>query len=64
MDDIVLVSDADMERAARWLWFEFGIAAELSGAASIAALQAGKLATRPGETVYAIICGAGTDGLT
>lgn len=64
VDDIVLVSDADMERAARWLWFEFGIAAELSGAASIAALQAGKLATRPGEKVCAIICGAGTDGLT
>ncbi len=63
VDEIVLVSDADMRAAARWLWFELGIAAELSGAASIAALQAGVVAVPAGATVTALICGAGTDGI-
>src|SRR5262249_22710422 len=39
VDDIVLVGDDAMRKAARWLWFEMGIAADLSGAASVAALQ-------------------------
>lgn len=63
VDEITLVSDDEMEEAARWLWFEFGIAADLSGAASIAALHANRLALAPGERVCALICGAGTDGL-
>jgi len=62
VDDLILVSDADMVDAARWLWFECGLSTELAGAASIAALRAGKVAARPGETVCAIICGVGTDG--
>jgi len=61
--DIVLVSDEDMRAAARWLWFEFGIAAEMSGAAAVAALQAGAYVAAPGARVCAIVCGAGTDGL-
>ena len=63
VDEIFLVSDDDMRSAARWLWFEHGIAAELSGAASIAALLAGHFRPRPGERVCALVCGAGTDGL-
>src|SRR3546814_10589398 len=39
VDDIVLVSDDAMREAARWLWFECGLAAELSGAAGVAALM-------------------------
>ena len=39
VDEIVLVSDEAMEEAARWLWFEMGVAADLSGAASLAALR-------------------------
>ncbi len=39
VDDIVLVSDEEMEEAARWLWFETGVAADLSGAAALAALR-------------------------
>ena len=31
VDDIVLVSDDDMLEAARWLWFELGIAADEAG---------------------------------
>jgi threonine dehydratase len=63
VDDIVLVSDDAMEEAARWLWFELGIAAELSGAAAIAALMTGAVTVPEGKTVAAIVCGAGTDGI-
>ncbi len=63
VDDIALVSDAQMTAAARWLWDELGVAAELSAAAGVAALMAGAIATRPGERVCALICGAGTAGL-
>lgn len=63
VDQIVLVDDEAMAEAARWLWFELGIAAELSGAAAVAALLAGAYRPKPGENVSAIVCGAGTDGL-
>jgi threonine dehydratase len=62
VDEIVLVSDAEMEAAAKSLWFEFGIAADLSGAAALAALQSGRVALDGGETICALVCGAGTDG--
>ena len=38
VDHVVLVTDAEMAAAARWLWFEMGVATELSGAATVAAL--------------------------
>ena len=63
VDDIVLVSDQAMRDAARWLWFEAGIAVELSAAASIAALMSGAVTAGAGERVCALICGAGTDGM-
>lgn len=63
VDEIVLVSDEEMRKAARWLWFEMGIGAELSGAAAIAALQAGKLDLPEGSTTAAVICGVGDDGI-
>jgi len=63
VDDIVLVSDQEMLGAAKWLWGELGIAAELGGAAAIAALQAGTIEVKQGETVCAVVCGAGDDGV-
>ncbi|MEE8534714.1 MAG: threonine/serine dehydratase [Kiloniellales bacterium] len=63
VDEIVLVDDAEMRAAARWLWSELGIAAELSGAASMAALLQGRVRPTPGQKVCAIVCGAGRDGL-
>ncbi len=63
VEEIVLVSDAEMRAAARQLWFDFGVAAELSGAAALAALQQGRVAFGPGTKVAAIICGAGSDGI-
>ena len=63
VDEIVLVSDDEMRAAARWLWFECGIAAELSGAAAVAALLARAWTPPAGARVGALVCGAGTDGL-
>jgi threonine dehydratase len=63
VDDIVLVPDEAMLEASRWLWFELGIAADLSGAAAIAALQTGVLRFEAGHTVGALVCGAGPDAL-
>ncbi len=63
VDDIVLVTDAEMREAARWLWQEMGVAAELSGAAAVAALLSGKVSPTSSERVCALVCGAGTDGI-
>lgn len=62
VDRMCLVSDDEMLEAARLLWREFGIATELAGAASVAALMTGRHTPDPGERVVAIICGAGKDG--
>jgi threonine dehydratase len=64
VDEIVLVGDEEMREAARWLWFEMGLAADLSGAASIAALRSGRVRPAKGRTVCALVCGAGPDGMT
>jgi threonine dehydratase len=63
VDEIVLVGDEDMQAAARWLWFEFGIAADLSGAAGIAALRSGKLGLPPRAKIATLVCGAGSNGI-
>ncbi len=63
VDEIVLVTDEDMREAARWLWFEMGIATDLSGAASIAALRSDKVRPAKGRKVCALVCGAGPDGM-
>lgn len=63
VDDLELVSDDEMRAAARWLWFELGVAAELSGAAATAALRVGQVAVPANARVCAIVSGAGTDGL-
>ncbi|WP_416898125.1 MAG: threonine ammonia-lyase [Minwuia sp.] len=60
VDEIVLVSDAEMAAAARWMWSHFGIAAELAGAAGMAAVQQTRFAFRPDEKVVVLVCGAGT----
>ena len=63
VDDIILVSDDEMREAARWLWFEAGVATELSGAASLAALQAGRVGAPAESVVSAVVCGTGLAGL-
>ena len=63
VDDVILVRDEDMLEAARWLWFEFGIAADLSGAAGVAALRSGKVVLAKETRACTLICGAGSEGL-
>lgn len=63
IDEVVLVEDAEMVEAARWLWFELGLAADLSGAAAVAALRGGKLRFEANRQVCALVCGAGPEGL-
>ena len=63
VEQVVLVEDDAMLAASRHLWFEAGLAADLSGAASLAALQTGAYAPGPGEKVCALICGAGSEGV-
>lgn len=62
VDDIVLVSDEEMAEASRFLWFEMGIAADLSGAASIAALRQNLPQLKDTKHVCALVCGAGPEG--
>ena len=63
VDEIVLVSDDEMLEASRWLWSEFAIAADLSGAASIAALRRWPERFADMGKVCALVCGAGSDGI-
>lgn len=63
VDEIVLVSDDEMRAAAKWLWFEMGLAADLSGAAALAALREGRVTTEKNEVICAIVCGAGSDAI-
>ncbi|MBX3582770.1 MAG: threonine/serine dehydratase [Rhizobiaceae bacterium] len=62
IDEMVLVSDDAMLEASQWLWFEFGIASDLSGAASIAALRSGDPIFKDSKRICAIVCGAGAEG--
>ena len=62
VDDIVLVSDEEMEAASRWLWIEMGVAADLSGAASLAALRQAPASLNGARHICALVCGAGAEG--
>jgi len=62
VDDIVLVEDDEMAEASRWLWFEMGVADDLSGAASLAALRRGLPQLAGASHVCALFCGAGAEG--
>jgi len=63
ISDVVLVSDEAMLDASRRLWFEYGVAADLSGAASLAALRSGHPAFADSQRICAIVCGAGAEGI-
>ncbi|HEX3984144.1 MAG TPA: pyridoxal-phosphate dependent enzyme [Acidisoma sp.] len=64
VDGIILLEDAAMFDAARWLWFEFGLAADASGAAAAAALLSGQISVAPGTRICALVCGAGLDAFS
>jgi threonine dehydratase len=55
--EIVLVEDAEIEEAMRFLYERAKLACEPAGAAAVAALRAGKVAVERGETVVAVVSG-------
>lgn len=57
IDEVVLVSDSEIEQAFRFLYARAKLACEPAGAASTAALLAGKIALEPGETVVLVVSG-------
>ncbi|WP_159711178.1 pyridoxal-phosphate dependent enzyme, partial [Geminicoccus flavidas] len=63
IDEIVLLEDEQMVEAAKWLWFEFGLSADASGAAAAAALRTGAVKVDKGDKVCVLVCGSGTDGI-
>ena len=63
VERVVLVEDDALRAAARWLWFEQGLACELSAAAGVAALLSGACSFPPGSRVATIVCGSGDAGL-
>jgi threonine dehydratase len=53
----VLVSEDELFEGFRWLYMRTKLAAELGGAAGVAALLAGKIAVEPAQTVVAVVSG-------
>ncbi len=64
VDEIVLVTDEEMQEASAWLWFEMGVAADLSGAAAVAALLSERVRIPAERRICALVCGAGHEGLS
>jgi threonine dehydratase len=63
VQEVVLVNDDEMRDAAQFLWFESGLAVDLSGAAAVAALLTGRVRAEAGKRTCALVCGAGADGI-
>ena len=63
VESVVLVSDDEMRDAARLLLTEIGIGAELSGAAALAAVLAGRVPFETALHPCVLVCGAGSDAL-
>ena len=53
----VLVSEDELFYGFRWLYVRTKLAAELGGAAAVAALLTGKVEVEPGQTVVAVVSG-------
>jgi threonine dehydratase len=64
VDDVVLVSDAEIEDAFRFLYARAKLACEPAGAASTAALLAGKVQIEQGETIALVVSGGNVAGET
>jgi threonine dehydratase len=64
VETIALVTDAEMQDGAAWLWNETGLGVDLSGAAAVSALRSGKIELAPNEVVVALACGSGVSGIS
>jgi len=61
LEDLVLVTEAEIGRAMRFLYQRAKLASEPAGAAATAALLAGKVAVGAGDTVVAVVSGGNVD---
>jgi threonine dehydratase len=61
LEDLVLVTEAEIGRAMRFLYQRAKLACEPAGAAATAALLAGKVAVGAGDTVVAVVSGGNVD---
>jgi len=57
----LLVSDAAIVEARRWLWRELRVAPEPAGAAALAAVLSGACVPEAGERVCVVVCGGNAD---
>jgi threonine dehydratase len=57
VDEVVLVTEAEIEEGMRFLYTRAKLACEPAGAATTGALLAGKIPFQPGETVVAVVSG-------
>jgi threonine dehydratase len=64
VDGLVVVSEGEIRDAFRFLYERAKLACEPAGAASTAALLAGKVELKPGETVVAVVSGGNVAGST
>lgn len=62
--ELVQVEEQEIEDGMRFLYQRAKLACEPAGAAAIAALQAGKVALEPGETVVAVVSGGNVSAET
>jgi threonine dehydratase len=62
--EVVLVDEAEIEDAFRFLYERAKLACEPAGAAAVAALRAGKVALEGGKTVVAVVSGGNVSGDT
>ena len=61
VEEVVLVTEAEIATAMRFLYGRAKLACEPSGAAATAALLAGKIRVEPGSTVVSIVSGGNAD---
>ncbi|MBX6366036.1 MAG: pyridoxal-phosphate dependent enzyme [Gemmatimonadetes bacterium] len=61
VDDVVLLSDDEIAAGLRFLLERAKLLAEPAGAAAVAALLAGRIPLRPGDTAVAIVSGGNID---
>ena len=61
VQDALLLDDAAIRAAQRWLWSELKLAVEPAAALGLAALQTGAYVPQPAERVCLVLCGANVD---
>jgi threonine dehydratase len=63
VDQVVLVSDEEIQAAQRRLWQTLRVATEPGGAAAFAALLSGRYVPQPGEHMGVLVCGGNTNAV-